>query len=76
MPDEQVALIMAELAIADAATLGMAGYAKDSTTRVLYQQVFDIHGIKKEDYRRSLHELSGDLPRLTRVMHMADSLLN
>lgn len=75
MSDEQVALIMAELAIADAATLGMAGYAKDSTTQRMYHQVFEMQGVKKEDYSRSLHQLSDDLPRLTKVVQMADSLL-
>ncbi|MFM8485302.1 MAG: hypothetical protein ACKOCH_03120, partial [Bacteroidota bacterium] len=38
--DEKVARIMADLYVAEAATIGMTGYSKDSLMQVYYSQVF------------------------------------
>ena len=44
LDDEKLARVMADLNVAEAATLGLSGYPKDSLIMVYYNQVFEIHG--------------------------------
>jgi hypothetical protein len=75
LTDDQVTRILAELAIADGATLGLAGYLKDTTALRYYHQVFAITGVRKEDFEQSIGALSDDPKRLKAIMERADSLL-
>lgn len=75
LTDEQLSVLMAELAIAEAATTGLTGYAKDTMARHYFQQVFAIQGVTQEAYVESYYLLSEDLPRMEYVMVMADSMI-
>ena len=75
LSDEQLAVIMAELALAEGATTGLSGYAKDTMARRYFQQVFDMQGVTQEAYIASYYMLAEDLPRMESVMVLADSLI-
>lgn len=75
LTDEKIARIMADLSIADAATNGLAGFAKDSLMQVYFKQVFEIHGITLEVYEKDLRILAKDLEQMERVVKMSDELL-
>ncbi len=73
--DEKVARIMADLYVAEAATVGMTGYSKDSLMQVYYNQVFEMHGTDKVIYENSLRLISNDLQHLKQVVLDAQKLL-
>lgn len=73
--DEKIARIMADLYIAEAATIGMTGYPKDSLMQVYYKQVFEIHGTDKVVYENNLRLISNDLEHLKQVVLEARELL-
>lgn len=75
LSDDKIARIMADLAIADAATTGLSGYVKDSLMHVYFKQVFDIHGVSDSVYEADLRILAKDLPRMEMVVKKADELL-
>jgi|LauGreDrversion4_2_1035121.scaffolds.fasta_scaffold754131_1 hypothetical protein len=73
--DEKIARIMADLYIAEAATIGMTGYSKDSLMQVYYNQVFEMHGTDKVVYENNLRLISNDLQHLKQVVLEARELL-
>jgi hypothetical protein len=75
LPEDKISRIMADLAIADAATTGLSGYAKDSLMHVYFKQVFDMHGTTQEAYESDLRILATDLSRMEIVVKKADELL-
>ena len=75
LTDEKLARIMADLHIADAATNGLTGGAKDSLHKVYIVQVMSIHGIDFDKYEQELKLRSQDLPRLERIQSQVDTLL-
>lgn len=66
---------MADISIADAATTGLSGYAKDSLMQVYFKQVFDIHGVDLETYEKDLRILAKNLDHMEQVVKLADELL-
>ncbi len=66
---------MADLALADAATTGLAGYTKDSLMQVYFKQVFEIHGVTEEAYEKDLRILADDLNHMEVIVKKADELL-
>ncbi|MDX1911378.1 MAG: DUF4296 domain-containing protein [Saprospiraceae bacterium] len=75
LSDEKLARIMADISIADAATTGLSGYAKDSLMQVYFKQVFDIHGVDLETYEKDLRILAKNLDHMEQVVKLADELL-
>jgi hypothetical protein len=75
IPDEKMSRIMADIYIAEAATNGMAGANRDSVNYVYYSQVMEIHGITRDSYEKNIHLLSGDIPRMRRVMERAQEMV-
>lgn len=73
--DEKIARIMADLYIAEAATIGMTGYPRDSLMQAYYKQVFEIHGTDKVVYENNLRLISNDLEHLKQVVLEARELL-
>jgi hypothetical protein len=73
--DEKVARIMADLYVAEAATIGMTGYSKDSLLQDYYNQVFEMHGTDKVVYENNLRLISNDLQHLKQVVLDAQKLL-
>lgn len=75
LSDEKIVRIMADLSVADAATTGLAGFAKDSLMQVYFKQVFEMHGVTLENYEKDLRILAKDLPHMERIVKQADELL-
>jgi len=75
LPDEKIARIMADISIADAATTGLNGYAKDSLMQAYYKQVFEMYGVTLEVYEKDLRILAQDLVRMEGIVKQADELL-
>lgn len=73
--DDKIARIMADLYVAEAATIGMTGYSRDSLIQVYYNQVFEMHGTNKVVYENNLRLISNDLQHLKQVVLEAQKLL-
>ena len=54
LTDDQLAAIMADVAIAEGATAMVAGYKKDSLNTAYYNMVLQIHHVSLEEYERNL----------------------
>jgi hypothetical protein len=68
LSDEKLARIMADLNVAEAATLGLSGYPKDSLMKVYFAQVFEMQGTTPEIYEKDLRLISTDLPHLQKIV--------
>ena len=66
---------MADISIAEAATVGLSGYPKDSLLKVYFAQVFEIHGTTPEGYEQDLRIVGADLPRLKGIVDESIKLL-
>jgi hypothetical protein len=75
LADEKITRIMADLFVADAATHGLSGYAKDSLAQVYFQQVLQKHGTTKEEYEKDLRLIAKDLPRMEAIVKGAEESL-
>jgi hypothetical protein len=76
LSDEKMAQIMADLSVAEAATLGLAGYSKDSLLQVYFAQVFTLHETSVELYEKDLRLVSADMRRLQRIVERSVELLD
>lgn len=75
LSDATIAQIMADLHVAEAATTGLGGYEKDSLTHMYFKQVFEIHGVSKDEYERDVRIIARDELRLGEVADSAIALL-
>ena len=75
MSDDQLATLMADLFVADAATATLNGPFKDSMAMVYYQQVFDLHGTTKDRYKKDLEIIAIDPLRLEKIINQAGDLV-
>jgi|GEM_PF-957357 len=76
IPDDQMARIMADMCIAEAATNGLGGYQKDSLMQVYFKQALDLHGLPLEEYERNLRLYSNEVPRMRQLMKNSEALLD
>jgi hypothetical protein len=76
IPDDKMAAIMADLFVAESATVGLGGYPKDSLQQAYYQQVLKIHGITLEEYERNLRIYADDVPRMEELVKKAEGIVN
>lgn len=76
IPDDQMARIMADMCIAEAATNGLGGYQKDSLMQVYFKQALDLHGLTMEEYERNLRLYSNEIPRMQSLMKKSEELLD
>jgi len=74
-PDEAMARLMADLAVADAATNALSGFEKDSLAQVYYKQVFDKHGTNLETYEKDLRLIVNDFERIRKIQKRAEEFL-
>jgi hypothetical protein len=65
--------IMADLSIAESATAQMNGYAKDSLTKVFYNQVFEMHQVQPDQYEQNLRLYANDLPTMERIVQQVEA---
>ena len=73
--DEDLARLMADLAVADAATNALSGFEKDSLAQVYYKQVFDKHGTNLETYEKDLRLIVNDFERIRKIQKRAEEFL-
>ncbi len=66
--EEKMVRIMADLSIAEAATAQMNGYGKDSLTKVFYDQVFEMHQVRADQYEQNLRLYANDLPTMEKIV--------
>lgn len=74
--DEKMSRIMADLAIADAATNGIAGYDRDSLMQVYFNQVLELHGLTLEQHEKNLRIFANDTDRMKKMLDQAEVLLD
>ena len=75
VPEETVAKIMAEIALADGAVNALNGVKRDSLVREYYNQVYKINGIDLETHEKYLRILATDTERLERVVNRAEQII-
>ncbi len=75
LTDDQIARIIADMNVAEAAANGLSGYSKDSLTHFYYDQVLKLHGTTKDEYEKNLHILANDLPRMHAILDQVDHIL-
>jgi hypothetical protein len=75
IPDEQMAQIMADLHIAEAATNGTAGFHKDSLSHIYFRQVLDIHRVTQDSYEKNLRILVQDFTHLRKIQERSRDIL-
>lgn len=75
LTDDQIAHIIADMDVAEAAANGLSGYSKDSLTHFYYNQVLELHGTTKDEYEKNLHILADDLPRMHAILDQVDQIL-
>ena len=68
--------IMADLAIAEAATTGLSGTQKDSLQQFYFNQALTMHGLTIEQYEKNLQLYANDLPTLKRISEEAEKLVD
>lgn len=72
---EKMALIVADLHVAEGATTFLEGTKKDSVLNIYYKQVFEIQGVTREEFDKNLEILKLDPEEMTKVYKIAaDSL--
>lgn len=71
-----MARIMADLAIAEAATSGLTGYPKDSLMQAYFRQALDLHRITQDSYEKNLRLYANDLPRMQQLTKQTETLLS
>ena len=70
-----MARIMADLAIAEAATTGLTGYPKDSLMQAYFRQTLELHSITQDSYEKNLRLYADDLPRMQQLTKQTETLL-
>lgn len=73
IPEDKMVRIMADLSIAEAATAQMNGYAKDSLTKIFYNQVFEMHQVQPDQYEQNLRLYANDLPTMERIVQRVEA---
>ena len=73
---DKMARVMADLYLAEAATVGLSGYAKDSLQHVYYQQVFEMHGVTLDEYDRNLKLYADDIDKMQKLVEDAELLVD
>ena len=74
--DEKMARVIADLAIADAATNGITGYEKDSLMQAYFQQVLQLHGLTLEQHEKNLRIFANDMDKMQEILENAEMLLD
>ncbi len=75
LSEEQIARIMADLHIAEAATSGLVGYQKDSLLYLYHEQIFALHEVDRQTYEKDLRLLAREEARMQAVVERAEALL-
>lgn len=71
-----MARVLADLAIADAATNGIAGYEKDSLAQMYFKQVLELHGLTLEQHEKNLRIYANDSGKMKELLNKAGALVD
>jgi hypothetical protein len=74
--EEQMSRILADIAIADAATNSISGYEKDSLVQIYYQQVLQLHGLTLEQHEKNLRIFAKDTDKMKELLDQSAALLD
>ncbi|HOY04535.1 MAG TPA: DUF4296 domain-containing protein [Saprospiraceae bacterium] len=74
--EDKMARILADLAIADAATNGIAGYEKDSLAQLYFRQVLEMHGLTLEQHEKNLRIFANDSGKMKELLNEAGALVD
>ncbi len=75
LSDEKIARILADAAVADAATQVLSGFPKDSLAHLYYMQILEMQGTTQDEYEKNLRILSDDPAHMEAVLKMAEKLV-
>lgn len=75
MADEKIAEVMADLSLAEAATLGLYGAPKDSLIQFYAEQVFKIHHTSLDEHEKNLKIIGQDTERLKQILTQSEEIL-
>ncbi len=75
IPDEKMAKIISEIAIADAGTTMLNSFKKDSLANAYYRQVFEMNGVTLEEYEKNLRIVVSDIPRIELIVKKAEEII-
>lgn len=81
--EKELALILKDIHIAEAAIQNLVGLTKDSVGEIYYNQIMDLHGVKRVDFDTTMERLRKDPQRLIKIYdqvlldldYVADSIL-
>ena len=74
--EDKMARILADLAIADAATNGIAGYEQDSLAQLYFRQVLEMHGLTLEQHEKNLRIFANDSGKMKELLNEAGALVD
>jgi hypothetical protein len=63
IPQKRLVLVTVDMHYAEAAVQNVYGKQKDSLLKVYYQEIFQLHKVKQEDYIESIRILQNDSKR-------------
>jgi Domain of unknown function (DUF4296) len=75
IPKNELVLITVDMHYAEAAVQNVYGKQKDSLLKVYYQEIFQLHKIKQEDYIKSMQVLQNDSKRFDQFYNEVKSKL-
>lgn len=75
LAEDKMAKIMADLAVAEAATMNLSGPAKDSTFQVLCSQAFTLNSVSQEEYEQNLRLYAQNLDAIERITRQSEITL-
>lgn len=76
LSDDEMAKIMAEIAIAEGATTMLSGFKKDSVANAYYRVIFEMNGTTLEAYEKSLRILVNDVDHTQAIIDQAAKIIN
>lgn len=72
LSEEQMSIIMSEIAIAEGSTTMLAGYKRDSLSSAYFKMVFEMQHTTLPEYERNLRIAVKDVERMRRIMQGAE----
>lgn len=72
LSEEQMSVIMSEIAIAEGSTTMLAGYKRDSLSSAYFKMVFEMQHTTLPEYERNLRIAVKDVERMRRIMQGAE----
>lgn len=72
LSEEQMSIIMSEIAIAEGSTTMLAGYKRDSLASAYFKMVFEMQHTTLPEYEQNLRIAVKDVEQMRRIMQAAE----